>query len=115
MKARHIAILRFAGWLPVLGCLLLGIDWNASTSIDKPDVVNATSLVRDLTNDGYYCWNDAAPDNYTATVVVTAKVGQEPRTQSTPRAVDRAVEQVLFGVDHGLTVYWFCGLKPVLR
>lgn len=90
--------LRFLGWAAVFFALLTNVDPSASESVTRPAAADsARALVAQ-----HQC-SSAVQDPTHAVVTVdgvTRYVGQ--------RMTDRAIEQAVFGVDHGLTVHSFC-------
>lgn len=82
--------------LTLAAVVILGMATQDKQSVSRPQVVNANTLIAD-----HGCANQDDPTHAVITVGgVTKYVGQE--------GTDRAIEQAVFGVDHGIKVHAFC-------
>lgn len=101
MTTSHLApilALRFTGWTILVLVVLMNIDLSAKTSVSRPDVTgSAQALVAT-----YECSSAVQDPTHVVVTIdgVTRYAGQ--------RMTDMAIEQAMFGVDHGLTVHGFC-------
>lgn len=95
-RYRNIVGIRLIGWI-VLGLAVIATSTpGAKESVTRPAVVNADSLIAD-----HGCADQNDPTHAVVTIDgQTRYVGQ--------RLTDKAIEQVAFGVDHGLIVHRFC-------
>lgn len=96
MTPRQIISLRLIGWIVLGLAVIVTSTPGAKDSVDRPDVVNANTLIAD-----HGCTGQDNPTHAVVTVNGTTRyVGQ--------RLTDKAIEQVAFGVDHGMIVHGFC-------
>lgn len=99
MNRRLIASLRLLAWVPVLACFLLGCDWNAKPSVDRVDVETVQTIRANYEAGGDFCWSagsDMRPD------LVIFSRGGEVTISAVRRDINHAIEQGVFGIDHGL-------------
>jgi hypothetical protein len=82
--------------------LAYGLADGDKESVYRPAVADsAAALVEE-----HGCWTGAAPAGAVAGHVVVTVDGVT--RYAGQRMADRAIEQAVFGIDHGLTVHGFC-------
>jgi hypothetical protein len=94
---RPIFALRFIGWTVLFLAVLVNVDPSAKASVDRPDVVNAETLA---------ATHDCGPAVQDPTHVIVTKAGTV--RYAGQAMTDKAIEQAMFGIDHGLVVHTFC-------
>lgn len=98
MTPRQILSLRIAGWVVTAIVILFNTDLTAKESVNRPAPdQSANGLV-----EAYDCGSHVQDPTHAVVTVNqhTRYVGQ--------RLTDRAIEQAVFGIDHGLIVHGFC-------
>lgn len=98
MNSRQIATVRILSVLSVVAVLLFSADWDKATA-DRPAAEGSHQTMVER----YGCHaNVVGPTHVVVTTAdgVTRYGGQ--------RLTDKAIEQAVYGVDHGLTVHAFC-------
>lgn len=83
--------------LALAAVLMFGLATQDKESVARPAVVNANTLIAE-----HGCTDQSNPTHAVVTVKgqTTRYVGQ--------RLTDKAIEQAVFGVDHGMVVHSFC-------
>lgn len=99
MNSRQIAAIRFVSVAIVAMVLFFNVDLAAKESVNRPAVESGSSALVDA----HGCSSAVQDPTH---VVVTKANGQT--VYGGQRLTDRAVEQAVFGMDHGLTVHAFC-------
>lgn len=100
-SARLIILIALALWFIILACE------TATDTAPRPwsEQDNAASLI-----EAYDCWTGEAPGGKVAEFALLGD--DDPDTNavrvSTQREFDLAIEQEVYGLDHGLRVYAFC-------
>lgn len=99
MNSAQIAALRIAGWIAVALVVLVNMDPTDKASVDRPAATGSAAALVASNNCG------ASVSDPTHVVVTTTDGFTRYAGQ---RMTDKAIEQAVFGVDHGLTVHAFC-------